>query len=716
MSLASAVRELCLAWQKLSLYQAGHPLRGKAVESAHGELTRHLARQGAQTLGVTRDGLVGADETLDSPLARRLAAALHRQGIALVRFNQGLEPAELTTFLSLLHPQPGADDDRPLWSGLAAGGVRHVDIEGIDFTELVDDDADPLPQRVSLWERVLAGLLRTGLWQQDPGTRTDREATLEELLAAVRALIGRRQLAAGAGSEAEADRVLERLVEELRQAIDGHLAAAAQAAADGTGDGPPAGAQVAELLGALPARLRPPVLDGALGRLCATGAARDGLAEIAAAVPPAELLAGLRRLRAEGLTPAPEAMLELDAVLVRAVGGSTADPAALAERLAELYGDGDTDRVLPAPGDGERPVLRLPRPPAAVPPPPELGPRLETLDPDRRRVRLAQTLFGLLQRGLFEAEQRRVLAERLTEVFGDLLAAGRVATALRIARATGQLAAARRQTGGDEPEPRLARFRDAVTVAAVTDALGAGGEAAQAPLLELIELLGPQMVRRLLLALGEEEDRSRRRRLFDLLVELGPAAAPHAAALLEDPRWFVVRNMLSLLQRVRGGVTPAVIERGLAHEDARVRLETVRCLAVLGAAAPAALIERAVGDADPKVAESAVALPGVAASEAGRRLLLALLAKGNPQGSPEGVRLRALEALAQHGDPAVLPELDHFLRAWLGGVTAGERRAAFAALAHYPPEARAPYLARGLRSPDREVRAICVRLRGEAEG
>jgi hypothetical protein len=46
-------------------------------------------------------------------------------------------------------------------------------------------------------------------------------------------------------------------------------------------------------------------------------------------------------------------------------------------------------------------------------------------------------------------------------------------------------------------------------------------------------------------------------------------------------------------------------------------------------------------------------------------------------------------------------------------VSLKERRAAFRSLPLYPPEARRPYVERGLRARDPEIRRLCERLERE---
>jgi HEAT repeat protein len=694
-SLASVIRELGLAWQKLSLYQEGHPLRGEALRQAHAELVRLVARHGVLVVGVTRETLVGADEKLESPAARKLAAALHRRGVAVVRFSDGVEPEELGALLALLSQRPAADD-APLWDDPGAAELRHVAFEAVDFSELIAAGAAAKPATVSLWDRLLERLLAAGAGRE--ATAATGARTLAAVLAAIQTLLARHQRAAAreaAGAPAEG--ALALLATALQEAVGSHLAATHEDGAEG-----PAVEQVAELLAAVPAVLRAPVLDAALGRLCGVGEERQGLERVAAAVPPADLLASLRRLRREGFALAPEALLALEDPISEAAAamGPAGEPAAVAARLGQLFADEDVDRIH-AEGADQRPIVRLPRPAAGAAratAAADLGERLDSLGDQRLMVQVSQALFELLRRALFDAEQKEAIARRLEGVFRHLLAAGRVASALRIARSLEGLA------------PGRPGLRDRDAVAALVEALGEATPAAQAALVELVELLGPPVLRGLVLALGEEEDRSRRRRIFDLLATLGPGVAPQAVALLADPRWFVVRNMLSLLGRVGGGLTAAAVAKGLGNADPRVRLEAAKGLAALDAEVPADLIAAAIRDSDPRVAETAIASLGRRALGAARGPLLALLAKGNPLGCPAGLQAKALEALGQLGDPAVLPEIQHFFRGWLGGVGAAERRAAFAALAHYPAAARRPLVERGLRSPDPEVRAICARL------
>lgn len=81
----------------------------------------------------------------------------------------------------------------------------------------------------------------------------------------------------------------------------------------------------------------------------------------------------------------------------------------------------------------------------------------------------------------------------------------------------------------------------------------------------------------LLDALEASPSRAIRRKLLDLITQLGPEAATVVATRLPDERWFVVRNMLMLL----ADLGDQNVELGTAyarHSDARVRREAIRIL------------------------------------------------------------------------------------------------------------------------------------------
>lgn len=91
----------------------------------------------------------------------------------------------------------------------------------------------------------------------------------------------------------------------------------------------------------------------------------------------------------------------------------------------------------------------------------------------------------------------------------------------------------------------------------------------------IVHRMGRAAVPVLLDVLTESEARAIRRKVFEILVELGEEVGPFIQERLNDPRWFVVRNMLALVRRLPE--RPEAFSAGsfLDHEDIRVRREAV---------------------------------------------------------------------------------------------------------------------------------------------
>ncbi len=532
------------------------------------------------------------------------------------------------------------------------------------------------------------------------------DAGLRDVVALLDRLLAQR----GAGSDPAG------LADRLAAGVSRRLAAAADAAARSS-----VLRHVSELVAALPEALRAPLLDAAVRELLGRPGEAAELEALSATLPAAELVGSLRRLRAERISFSPRAAALVESLLRSAVAarsaaaaaaGPAADPESLAQSLRAALGEDDHDRR----SESElydRMVLDLPkreRPPAERSP--LLDERLGALGEAQQLTLLARTLLELLRRPLFDAAGNAAIASRLEETFRALLASGRVAEAIGIVEALADPSAAARPTPAlaETASRCLDRLREPTTTAAIIDSLALVREESKPLLKRLILLLGGDVIRNLLLAMGEETDLARRRHTFNLLAALGPAVAGEAARLVAEPRWFMRRNAFALLRQIGERLSHSTLAAGLADADARVRLEAARSLALARPPAPRALLERALRDPEPKVAETAVTLIGAARLEAGYEPLLELLRRADPLARTSALRVKALQALGDLGHPAALPELQRYFRTFLRVVSLEECRAAYASLARYPVEARRRWLEKGRRSTDAEIRELCERL------
>jgi hypothetical protein len=123
---------------------------------------------------------------------------------------------------------------------------------------------------------------------------------------------------------------------------------------------------------------------------------------------------------------------------------------------------------------------------------------------------------------------------------------------------------------------------------------------------------------------------------------------------------------------------------------------------------PRDLLARTINHPDPRLAEAAVLLSGQHRITQATDLLVEILLRWDVFGRHRSMRLKALRALADLGDAAVLPRLGRFFRERpFPLVSIDERRSAYRYLSSYDAAARAPWVARGERSRDPVIRDIC---------
>jgi hypothetical protein len=222
-----------------------------------------------------------------------------------------------------------------------------------------------------------------------------------------------------------------------------------------------------------------------------------------------------------------------------------------------------------------------------------------------------------------------------------------------------------------------------------------GSAAAAAPLLD---------------ALAAAPGRGTRRGLLAQLARMGSEVGPLIVTRLDDPRWYVTRNLLALLDELPAppeGFSPAPYA---AHSDARVRWQALKLQLKLPAERDGALLV-ALRDQEPRTLRLALTVALERCPPAGVPLLAA---RATDATLTTDLRVLAIRALGTTRSPTALATL---LRLTSGGRTLFGREklapktpellVALGALAlGWSTEARArAALARAAASSDREIRA-----------
>jgi hypothetical protein len=770
------VSALVTAWRNLAAYPAGHPARASALAAAHTRLRASLAAVSPLVLGIAHDGFVSGGKKLQATHARALARALYRRNGGMLRIDEDVEPAELERFLALLGDTGAARDHALTADELQAAGITHISVAAIDYSTLVTttDLAQTAPEEGSLWDGLLQALLEEQpLGAADATSGSGGRTSAESIASLFRAGPGTGGPGgggpggggpggggpggSGGGGPSGSGWGGGGLGHGRGQGAGGGTGTAggdpgAGGGAGATGAGPGSGGrlgmagahrlaglvgarldsadsdereklapQIIQLLRALPGEVREPVLAAALRTLATDEAAGAHLARLVSALPATDVLRGLRRLaREQSLSSHALQMARALAETQEDQGPAPAlpEPPADFAEMAALFRQEDVDRYNPEDHRAllaQKPTVDLAAIAVDVAADPDaFGPDTESDDAIERRI--VTTLLDMTTVSP-EIVQPLVLG-RLREIYLRALQLSRFTQAIGIIRAARELAADPAQLDRRATlDEFLVGLADAQTLAALVAASRQPGGPPFVQVQTLVLALGASAARGLLEALAEEPDRGRRLRLIELAASLGAAIVPETRRLLADPRWYVVRNMVLLLRRVQDRSAMSEILRCADHPDLRVRLEAIRALFGFDSKVPRDLLARIIQHPDPRLAEAAVLLSGQHGITQATDLLVDILLQWDFLGRKRSLRLKALRALADLADPAVLPRIARFFREWPFPLVAREeRRAAYRYLHSYDTAARAPWVARGERSRDSVIRDICRALTKAADG
>lgn len=199
---------------------------------------------------------------------------------------------------------------------------------------------------------------------------------------------------------------------------------------------------------------------------------------------------------------------------------------------------------------------------------------------------------------------------------------------------------------GVDPAKRemLRRARHAVvTVDVVADLVEPSDEVE--PIVELLAPFEEAALGAVLDLLADEEDRARRAHLVGIAAGLTTDDRVQLlTSRLDDGRWFVVRNLVTILGRVASPEAATHLIALLDHPEPAVRREVIRSLIQSVGSDAVVHVRRAANDRDPTVRRTAIgALPGMRSDAAARAL--ADIAR---HAEDHGDQQRAVELLASH--------------------------------------------------------------------
>lgn len=166
------------------------------------------------------------------------------------------------------------------------------------------------------------------------------------------------------------------------------------------------------------------------------------------------------------------------------------------------------------------------------------------------------------------------------------------------------------------------------------------------------------VVRSLIELLSREEQMSRRKLLVNLLVRLGKYQVETLGSYVEDPRWYLARNVVKVLGQLgQPEKTFPYIAKALEHHDNRVKVNAIKVLSDFKTAEACKLITQMLLSNDLKVKETAARYLAKF-GERGVSPLLEYLEKSSWFSNDYSVKLTAIESLGIIGSPQAKPLLE----------------------------------------------------------
>lgn len=280
---------------------------------------------------------------------------------------------------------------------------------------------------------------------------------------------------------------------------------------------------------------------------------------------------------------------------------------------------------------------------------------IDACHPDVLLERSADLLLALVTTG--DRDQHLGFSiEALGEVIAEALGRDRLALATRVLQGVGASPAQAADLPSEHADAWITRLRrkaaDRTHITQVLNLLRQGSAPQQIDdVAAYLRLIPEEGLGEFAALLGDEPDRRTRVRMCEVLARVGSPVIPVLVARLGDERWFVVRNVLYILGKLRqASVLPSVLA-AVDHPHPRVRVEAIRTASLIGGAGAITRLSRRAHDPDPAVRRAVIAVLSAPGNDDAIAPLRDILRAPAKEADDVDVKLEAIRALATIGTP-----------------------------------------------------------------
>lgn len=151
------------------------------------------------------------------------------------------------------------------------------------------------------------------------------------------------------------------------------------------------------------------------------------------------------------------------------------------------------------------------------------------------------------------------------------------------------------------------------------------------------------------------------------LTRSGEAAIPALLAMLKDERWYVVRNMVTILGEIGSAEAVSALQMTARHPEPKVRKEVIKAFLKINTTAGENTLISLMNDDDGDVVKQAIHSLGAIRSRAGLRPLIDIVTTSDAFLKELSLKKHAILAIGRIGDRQATPILMDILetRGWL---------------------------------------------------
>jgi hypothetical protein len=682
-SLATLIIRLNIARRNFGAYPKGHPIITTSLAKVLNVYEGLLHKHDGLILGVTSDSLMvdGVILKKSNVVYRDFSRALFERGIGALLFHSGLTIEELSNFTIILGlkqeqiQQLGGIEQVWAKARIVAMTIRPI---RYDLFQATDEDS------ITIDRAILSG---EGLWD-----KFEKELTLSELSYGrsddacldpeILAEVLNRRFAVGNINEAE-----------IRKAIADFLAPSDIDFSSETLSGRPY-QKLAAFISNLTPELRRQFLESSFA---AKSKDRQTSAErILNNLSDSAILETLEDISNNRLSVSPVVFgllqhLGQKITQQRSITQNNDNDNDLSCKLKTIFQEHAAEEYIPAAYQKELDSIKASErfSPLSIEDSTDL---LKTVETRSIENSIGQILMNFIREGVETPEERDLLLQNLSDMFGFFLQTGDY----------GQLHAMIDQLAdGTFPEEIQQRLREKYGQREfqeeILDGLTTWGKPRYADIRSLIHKIGGGFVEAILERLSEEKNMSLRRFYMDCLTEMGPVTRLPIINRLNDHRWYFLRNLLIILTAQNDPTVVPLIKPLLRRDDPRLRNEVLKALVHFRDPQAEKQILNDLDSPNPEQQTTAIQLAEQCSSPDIVSKLINMLSPGGFSTVECERKSTIIRALGETGRSEAMPELAKILRSrslFYARQLTKLKAEVIRSLSKYPPTVARPVLER----------------------